>query len=163
MIIKNYTISFFAKSLKLQKHCLCSKLKFMNKHFLIILLLALSIACLYQCTYDKADSPEPKSNNESESDSSVDVCDTLKPSFKGDVQPIFENSCTIETCHNQTYAADGKVFETYEQISEGVANGPVLCALEGVDCRPMPQGNFPLSSDKIQTIECWAADGAPNN
>lgn len=132
----------------------------MNKHLRVLLLLALIGFTLYQCTYDQAESPQPAFSSNDE------VCDTLFPSFEDDIQPIFQNNCAISGCHDQGSQADGKIWETYVQISEGVDNGEVLCAIKRNenDCIPMPPVEYePLTNRQIQMIECWEEHDLPNN
>jgi len=90
-----------------------------------------------------------------------DICDSIPKSFAVDVLPIFDANCI--GCHNATNNfANGQSWETHAEISANIDN--ILTAINHQSgATPMPYQQPKLSDSLIQVIECWAADGAPNN
>ncbi len=139
----------------------------MRQLLLVCFIFTVSIFMLTYCTSDKAFKPEEKSDSPNDSnagDSLMSTCDTLQPSFQQAIKPIFTNNCALSGCHDENTGKSGYVLEKYNGIKEGVQNGKVLCSIKHEsDCYNMPQGSDQLSQTKIQRIECWSENGAPNN
>jgi ubiquinol-cytochrome c reductase cytochrome b subunit len=80
------------------------------------------------------------------------------PSYKKDIQPILQNSCT--QCHSNIASYSG----TLSKVSPGnPANSLIYQHLTGSVQPQMPLGKDPLPKDEIQTIKNWIQDGAKNN
>jgi hypothetical protein len=115
--------------------------------------------------------------------SSTTPSDTPKddPSFSGDIQAIFSQSCAVSSCHNssasggltltngQAYANLVNVASTGEPtkvrvIPNDAPNSYLVIKLEGRQTVgvKMPAGGS-LSSTQIQNIKNWIAKGAKNN
>ncbi len=110
-------------------------------------------------TYCSSDEAEP-----SDKDDNSNICDTLEPSFEQEVKPIFINNCAQAGCHGNGSSREGYSLEEHTGIKDGVQNGTVLCAIKHESgCSDMPQGGSKLSDEKIQAIECWRKNGAPDN
>ncbi|WP_407310295.1 cytochrome bc complex cytochrome b subunit [Desulfosporosinus sp. SB140] len=86
------------------------------------------------------------------------------PSFKKDIEPVLQNQCSA--CHGSTssYPLDNYADVLKRDVIPGNADGSKLIQkLEGSVKPQMPIGKEPLSSDQIQTIRNWIADGAKDN
>lgn len=103
-----------------------------------------------------------------------DVSLKQTPSFKQDIQPIFNEYCV--KCHNPQDAHKGLRLDTYASIIEGQTNGPVIVPgrpLESILLRNirresppsswMPFHQDPLTPNRVQNIENWIGQGAPDN
>ncbi len=104
------------------------------------------------------------------------------PSFAGDIQPIFNASCAVSSCHNATAQAglnlsasisyanlvnvpSTEAPELMRAAPGDATNSYVVIKLEGrqtVGGR-MPLGGNPLSATNIQNIKNWIGQGAKNN
>ncbi len=88
----------------------------------------------------------------------TDVCGSAPVSFATDVHVIFQTSCAKGGCHNASSAAGGVVLETYDQIVSKIERIQQRALVE----KSMPPTG-PLSTQQINTIECWINSGAPAN
>ncbi len=87
-----------------------------------------------------------------------------QPSYKRDIDPIFQNKCVM--CHGNSgnYHLDTYAGVTMKNVIPGNPNDSVLVKkITGVMQPQMPLGQKPLSSGQIQTIKNWIQDGAKNN
>lgn len=105
-------------------------------------------------------------------------------SFAADVQPILTLNCALGGCHqgetpagnmnlsagnayaNIVNVASKQIPERKRVLPEDAANSYLyqkITGAEGILGVPMPKGNFPLSSNKIDTIEAWINQGALDN
>ena len=91
-----------------------------------------------------------------------------KPSFKTDIEPIFQTHCAV--CHSGSNATAGLDLTSYASIqSKGITKGSTYeqtilwQKLTGKLPPQMPLGGTPLPKTTIQTIANWIAEGAPNN
>ena len=75
-------------------------------------------------------------------------------SFSASIEPIIENNCAINDCHNGSQFPDFRVFKN---IHDNAANIKALTA-----DRTMPQDGT-LTQAQINMIACWVDDGAPDN
>jgi len=72
-------------------------------------------------------------------------------SFKESIQPIIENSCIINTCHD---GSGGISFKVFANIKKSAAD------IKGLtQARVMPKVGS-LTNDEIEQIACWVDDGA---
>lgn len=86
------------------------------------------------------------------------------PSYKKDIDPIFQSRCV--GCHGKSgdYAVDTYANLMKKNIVPGNPDTSTLVQrIEGKIPPQMPMGMDPLTSDQIQTIKNWIKDGAPNN
>lgn len=118
----------------------------------LLLTAMVSSLAITSCSKDKT--PEPQTV-------STDICDSIPKSFSVDVKPIFDNNCVV--CHNASNnQANGQSWESHAEISANIES--ILIAINHDQGKtPMPYQMAKLSDSLIQVIECWAADGAPNN
>jgi cytoskeletal protein RodZ len=94
---------------------------------------------------------------------------TTGVSFKTDVLPIFQKSCT--RCHGGTSPRGGMSLETYQNVIKGGNNAPDLvpgAPTRSVLCTYPTDGTMPLGGPKIaatdaQKICDWITQGALNN
>ena len=75
-------------------------------------------------------------------------------SFSSSIQPIIQNKCAINTCHN------GNQFPDFRNFANVQGNAAKIKELTGN--RTMPQEGS-LTQAEIDMIACWVDDGAPNN
>lgn len=112
-----------------------------------------SILFFASCSKDQT--PEPIIE-----EPAVDVCDSISKAFASNVMPIFQDNCV--SCHSGSFPSGGIKLADHNDISTNLT--VVLKTINhesGVT--PMPYQLPKLSDSLIQVIECWAADGAPNN
>ena len=82
-------------------------------------------------------------------------------SYSENVQSIIMNSCAVSGCHNAETAANNMVFEDYQSVFDN--REMILKAINGESgVTPMPIGDD-LTSEEINIVSCWIAQGAPNN
>jgi hypothetical protein len=115
----------------------------------ISLSLVFVIALVYSCKhepYETSDFPE--------------IC------FEKEVLPIFQNSCGLSGCHDESTAKEGYVLTNYNSILKAIMPGepeksPAYTSLtaRGEDRMP-PDNVLPLQSR--QTIRLWIEQGAQN-
>lgn len=98
-------------------------------------------------------------------------------SFRRDVLPVLQGSCTFTGCHSGAGTPQrGLRLNSYANIIAGGANGPVVSpgdgsrsrlalALRGTlaDTDRMPLGRTPLPEATILAIEAWIDEGALDN
>lgn len=104
------------------------------------------------------------------------------PSFAQDIQPIFNNNCTLSGCHNS--AASAGLDLTREQAYGNLVNVAAIQGTNNIRVIPysakdsylvikledrqstgsrMPLGGSRLSQNKILNIRNWINRGARNN
>ena len=89
-------------------------------------------------------------------------CGTAVYSFSMDIQPIFINSCATTSCHSSSTNAGGFITETYSEISSNdVLFLKTIKQEAGVIAMPFYAPK--LDDSLILKIECWMADGSPDN
>jgi len=75
-------------------------------------------------------------------------------SFSQSIQPILENSCIINTCHDGSGSISFKVFENVKRSAADI---------KGLtQSRIMPRQGA-LTNEEIEKIACWVDDGSANN
>ena len=102
------------------------------------------------------------------------------PSYRQDIQPIFNRSCIVSACHNAESTAAGLELTSYSKIMAGSDGGTfrvvipgnaqdseLIKRLEGRSDRlsrqRMPLGGPYLSQSEVQTLRNWVDKGAQNN
>lgn len=86
------------------------------------------------------------------------------PSYKQNIDPIFQSRCV--GCHGQSggYALDTYANVTKKNIVPGNPDASkIIDRITGKVQPQMPMGLEPLTKDQIQTIKNWIQDGAQNN
>lgn len=89
-------------------------------------------------------------------------CTGITPTYNNGVKAILDASCATAGCHSAQNQADGINLSNYTTAKSASLNGKVLQSIKhesGVDA--MPQGAAKLSNDKINIVECWIQNGAP--
>jgi ubiquinol-cytochrome c reductase cytochrome b subunit len=91
-----------------------------------------------------------------------------KPTFSGNIEPIFQAQCTL--CHNPTNPTAGLDLTSYQGASKlgiwvpGKPQDSLLYEkLTGAIPPQMPLDSTPLPPGAIQTIANWIKEGAPDN
>ena len=117
------------------------------------LAIALSVGTLsYNCKKEKAEDPV---------EVDPETCDPV--SFSSDVQPILTNNCAFSGCHNQANPADGINLSSHAGAT-AVASSKLSGSINHeAGFSPMPKNSPKLSAADITKIECWIANGRPNN
>jgi len=96
------------------------------------------------------------------------------PSYREDIQPIFDRYCV--NCHGPMVAENGLRLDSYEHTMAGTRYGPVVVAgksgfstlvfvLDGTAAEQiaMPHGGTKLSPNRVANIRYWIDAGAKNN
>ncbi|MDX1685495.1 MAG: hypothetical protein R3275_09675 [Saprospiraceae bacterium] len=90
-------------------------------------------------------------------------------SYSTHVQPIFNNSCATNGCHDGTTPPDLRSESSLNELrSQGYINlvtpeESVLYKTVDFQENPMPPGGPKLSQTNIDIILCWIEAGARNN
>ncbi len=117
----------------------------------LVSLLILGLVLISSCSKDQT---EPRIEQ------SQTHCDSIPKSFSTDVFPIFSANCV--GCHNSSSPSGGYSLENYSEITQNLTICLKTIKHEAGNV-PMPYQSNPLSDSLIEIIECWQADGAPNN
>jgi len=104
------------------------------------------IACLESCVYH--DFPEY-------------VCEE-QISFAEDVLPIIQTKCAVSGCHNGDMGPD-LTWTDFDQFHARAESGLVKYRVTNHIMPPSYSPAGPLSQEQINTIACWADQGALNN
>ena len=90
------------------------------------------------------------------------TCDTTNISFNQNIFPIISANCA--GCHSGNDPSGGISLTDYTEISDQSLNGSLLNAIKwnGL-AENMPKNSDQLSDCKIDMIEIWINNGAPNN
>jgi mono/diheme cytochrome c family protein len=89
-------------------------------------------------------------------------CDTTNVSFAGYVFPVLQNYCL--GCHGSVSPSGGIDLSTHQKVAAVAQSGQLYGAIahqQGYS--PMPQNGPQLSDCRIQKIQAWIQNGAPNN
>lgn len=85
-------------------------------------------------------------------------CSTIaNKAFAADVNPIIQNTCTANGCHNAGSINGPGGLTTYTQIFNARAQ-----IRQAINSGTMPQGST-LPTEQRNMIICWIDGGAPNN
>ena len=87
------------------------------------------------------------------------------------VQPLFDRSCAIPTCHSGDMPAKGLSLESYQKATEhlgiiypGQPDASLLVLrIQGTIQPRMPLYRDPLTTNQINGIRRWIYEGAYNN
>ncbi|MEY3350926.1 MAG: hypothetical protein RIQ50_1037 [Bacteroidota bacterium] len=118
-----------------------------------ISLIALVMAGLSSCYYDKADLIYPQPT----------TCDTATVTYTGTIAPIMNASCNA--CHGGAAAAGAGIkLDTYAGVKPWVDNGRLLNSLlHNGQASPMPKGGSKLDACTINKVGAWIRKGSLNN
>lgn len=104
-----------------------------------------------------------------------------QPSYKLDIQPIFNAYCLLSGCHNEDPSPDGNAADlqlvSWKKVMAGSRNGSIINVLNvdesellkrltGTSTRGQkmpPSGEWTPSMVQIQTIRKWIIEGAADN
>ncbi|MFZ6010737.1 MAG: hypothetical protein ACOYXT_10365 [Bacteroidota bacterium] len=100
-------------------------------------------------------------NNDLEAPLNIDCTGVATVSFSLQVQPIINSKCAIPECHNGDNGADIN-WTVPEKLQAHAAEAKRRIQLPKTDADHMPREGE-LSFDQIETIVCWATQGAPIN
>ena len=119
----------------------------MRKSFALLFSVALPLmVCLESCVYH--DFPES-------------ICDE-DVSFAAQIRPIIQSKCAISGCHNGDMGADLN-WTNSDQFRASAESGLVKFRVTNHIMPPSSSPAGPLSQEQINTIACWADQGALNN
>ncbi len=102
-------------------------------------------------------------NHSLEELSQGDDCHREDASYKNDVRPILNRSCSISGCHSTTPLNTFQLVE-YEDVKAQADNGLLLKTIKhesGVSA--MPKSASKLTDCEISKITSWVSAGAKNN
>ena len=108
----------------------------------------------FACTNDSADEPN------------ATECSLTDVSFRTDVMPIIERSCSYRSSCHGSGASNGD-FTSYETLQEDLDNGKF--ANRALEKKDMPPQYAPedrprsLEDAELNIIQCWADGGFQNN
>jgi len=84
------------------------------------------------------------------------VCQSIAPTFQKDIQPIFKASCAKTGCHDGNSMPHD--FSIYSEIKPGLDDSAIYYYV--IKDRTMPQ-DTPLSANDMKILNCWFANGHP--
>lgn len=91
-----------------------------------------------------------------------DECEALDVKFSTDIMPIVSATCAIPDCHEAGFANGD--FTAYDGIKMFVDDGAFETEVVNKTMPPDDTlGPESLTDTEIEKIQCWIADGAPNN
>lgn len=124
----------------------------MKKPLIIIALFAFIWSC-----GDKEPAPADDNNN----NNNIAICDTLIPTYDEQIGNILSGSCF--PCHTSSSEA-GINVSTYANAKAAAQQEVFLKSIKHeAGAQAMPQGGAKLGNQTIQYIECWIANGFPEN
>ena len=160
-IQKNHTFNVSIINILTFIYLVNQNLFVMKKIFLAILSIsAFSIVLITSCKKDKTSAATPTVE-----------CDTaVVISFATDISPIIEMNCATSGCHDQSSAADGRIYSD----GAGNASHPLISAAANSanfmgsmnhesGFSAMPDGSPKLTDDQLTKLQCWINNGKPNN
>lgn len=123
----------------------------MKNHQYILFFLLAALLPFAGCYYDKEELLYPDS-----------ACDTTAVAYSTSVVPILSASCY--SCHAGTSPSGGIRLDNHGSVAAYVGNGKLMGAItHSPGYSAMPKNAGKLSNCKINTIQKWIDDGAPNN
>lgn len=132
----------------------------------LLSLFFLGLLAFSACKKDEDPEPEPVI---------PDPCEEVSASFSNDIEPIFAASCALSGCHDSVTQEEGKNFEGYDNIVASIEDDQeqflMSINFEGGSTGWMPRNDAEenateedkLPAADIEKIECWIANGMPNN
>lgn len=129
-----------------------TQILFRNKSFLLLCLFTFCLG-IFACSKDDDPDTDPEPG----------LCETLDVKYSVDIVPIMTATCAIEGCHVGDFPTGD--YTIYEEIKQRVDGGTFEARV--VTEKDMPPtyttGPESLTDEQLEIIECWLADGAPNN
>jgi len=125
----------------------------MRKKTIYLLLVFVSVICLYSCTKDKTALPPPVN--------CTGIVDTINTFSKNIYPNILQGYCSYAPCHGGGSAQYGVDLSTYSGTVSAFENQNVICAIKNAGCVLMPYLQRPLDTSLIRQMECWQANGYP--
>jgi len=101
----------------------------------------------------KEESPPPPSSS---------TCSNISHKYSTDVKPIVLNNCAISGCHVSGGGAPGD-YTKYSDLAAVAQNGKLRNRVVVKKDMPPSSSGKSLTQDQINIIDCWIADGYPNN
>ncbi len=90
-------------------------------------------------------------------------CDGSDPSYMTDIKPMVDATCALAGCHEANFLSGD--FTSYDGLKAKADDGSLI--ERAVTEKDMPPSNTngptELTDAQIKLINCWVADGAPNN
>ncbi len=128
-----------------------------------LLPVAAMLVLLGSCYNDKADKLYPAS-------SATNTCDTTTIKYSTDIQPIINQYCAINGCHNTSGDATtgNRDYTIFATVQSEATQSLILNDINGNPGQIRGQNSMPLnlpalSSCDINKITRWVNEGAPNN
>lgn len=91
-------------------------------------------------------------------------CNPVVVSYSKDIKPIMLQHCSTPGCHSAVSAASGINLEDYANTKPVALGNRFMGTIkQEVGFSAMPQGGGKLDDCKIQLIQSWVNQGAPNN
>ena len=89
----------------------------------------------------------------------TDAVKVTNPTYENNIKPIISNNCV--GCHSVGSINQFPYLRTYNEVKDAVANGDVLCRIQGLCGNIMPQsGKMPQQN--IDLIQLWKDQGYLN-
>jgi hypothetical protein len=98
----------------------------------------------------------------------ITACTDVEVSFATEIAPLIQNNCAFPGCHGDA-TNSGFTMLNYTEISTQAQNPRLLQAIKHESAKPMPRINpfqtpaNMLPDSLILKMECWIANGTPNN
>lgn len=118
-----------------------------------VIIVLTGIMCVSSCTNDNL-----------EDLSKTFGCDTTSISYKIDIAPLFQASCS--PCHAiNTHLPNGTVrLDEYQFLAPRATENNLLCRIKHtLSCSPMPRNADKLPPCDIEKIQAWVDQGAQDN
>ncbi len=81
------------------------------------------------------------------------------PTYEKNIKTIISNNCV--GCHSPSVVNQSPYLRDYNEVKDAVANGDVLCRIQGLCGNIMPQsGKMP--QENIDQIKLWSTQGYVN-
>jgi hypothetical protein len=81
------------------------------------------------------------------------------PTYENNIKPIISSNCV--GCHSPGVVNQSPYLRNYNEVKDAVANGAVLCRIQGLCGDVMPQsGKMPQAN--IDLIKLWSTQGYVN-
>ncbi len=94
-------------------------------------------------------------------------------SYQEYIQPIFNVKCSSSACHDDSHRAGGLSLTSWSNVTADASivfpgepqNSKLVWSIEGLSATtPMPPAGYPpLTTNQINGIKTWIAEGAKNN
>lgn len=139
----------------------------------ILLISGLNLtSCKHDTVIDTIiDNNNNNNNNPQDSTENVEPCDSTIVYFEQQILPLITASCAYSGCHDAASAEDGVILDSYENIMQTAKVKPFnpgnselyeVLVENDLDDRMPPPPNNPLTTEQIDLIALWIAQGAEN-